>query len=95
MLWAVCRLPYQCKNCNCLRSKSQGRGGGGREGAVEAVVGVISAKNTFKGTISPQVYACVDEMHFEIVGLTLSNTIGEFRKLFFICLNRFHLRKVR
>ena len=74
MLWAVGGLPYQYKNCDCSRSKITGVGGGG--------VGVISARNTFKGTISPQVHAPVDEKHFEIVGLTLSNTIGESMKLF-------------
>ena len=32
--------------------------------------------------MSPQAHAHVDEKHFEIVGPTFSNTVGEFRKLF-------------
>ena len=36
----------------------------------------------FKGTMSSQAHARDDEKHFEIVGPTFSNTIGEFRKLF-------------
>ena len=32
--------------------------------------------------MSPQAHARVDEKHFEIVGPTFSNTVGEFRKLF-------------
>ena len=32
--------------------------------------------------MSPQAHAGVDEKHFEIVGPTFSNTVGEFRKLF-------------
>ena len=35
-----------------------------------------------KGTMSRQAHARVDEKHFEIVGPTFSNTVGEFRKLF-------------
>ena len=35
-----------------------------------------------KGTMSPQAHARVNEKHFEIVGATFSNTVGEFRKLF-------------
>ena len=36
----------------------------------------------FKGTMSPQAHARIDEKHFEIVGPTFSNTVGEFRELF-------------
>ena len=31
--------------------------------------------------MSPQTHARVDEKHFEIIGPTFSNTVGEFRKL--------------
>ena len=37
----------------------------------------------FKGTMSPHVHAQVDEKHFEIVGLTFSNTVREFRRLLY------------
>ena len=43
-----------------------------------------------KGIMSPQAHARVDEKHFEIVGPTFPNNVGEFKKLFFICLNRVH-----
>ena len=48
---------------------------------------------SFEGTMSPQVHARADEKHFEIVGPTFLNIVGEFMKLF-SCLNRVHLRKV-
>ena len=35
-----------------------------------------------KGTMPPQAHVRVDGKHYEIVGPTFSNTIGEFRKLF-------------
>ena len=35
-----------------------------------------------EGLLSPQSHAHVGEKHFEIVGPTFSNTVGEFRKLF-------------
>ena len=39
-------------------------------------------QNYLKGTMSRQAHAPVGEKHFEIVGPTFSNTVGEFRKLF-------------
>ena len=35
-----------------------------------------------KGTMPPQAHVRVDDKHFETVGTTFSNTVGEFRKLF-------------
>jgi len=37
----------------------------------------------FKGTMSPQVLAQVDNNNFEIVGPTFSNTVREFRRLLY------------
>ena len=42
----------------------------------------MDKSKSLKGTISSQAQARVDETHFEIVGPTFSNTVGEFRKLF-------------
>ena len=38
---------------------------------------MFEALAAIKGTISPQAHARVDEKHFEIVGPTFSNTVGE------------------
>ena len=37
--------------------------------------------HALKGTMSSQAHARVDEKHFEIVGPTFTNTVGEFREL--------------
>ena len=39
-------------------------------------------KRALTRTMSPQLDASVVEQHFEIVGPTFSNTVGEFRTLF-------------
>ena len=52
------------------------------EGVKGSVLTIEVSAATIKGTVSPQAHACVDEKHFEIIGQTFSNTVGEFRKVF-------------
>ena len=44
---------------------------------------VVSLEDILKGTMSPQVHAQVDNNNFEIVSPTFSNTVREFRRLFY------------
>ena len=44
---------------------------------------LTDSKEIIKGTMSSLVHALVVRNHFEIVGLTFSNTVREFRRLLY------------
>jgi len=51
--------------------------------SLSGLKGLTPRVEFFKGSLSPQVHAQVDEKHFEILGPTFSNIVREFRRLLY------------